>query len=228
MKIAALYSGGKDSTFALQRVMKLGREVVCLVSLKSANPASYMFHVPNIDIVKLQAKALGLPLIFKKTAGIKEEELKDLKAALNEAKKKYAIEGVVSGAVASEYQRYRVEAVCADLGLKSIVPLWRIEPEKYLMEEISQGFEIIFSSVSSDGFDPNWLGKKLDLQALEELKKLRDKFGLHLSGEGGEYETLVLDGPIFNKKVVIQEADKLWKGDSGFYVVKKAKLASKK
>src|SRR3989344_5331152 len=117
MKIAALYSGGKDSTFALQRVMKLGREVVCLVSLKSANPASYMFHVPNIDIVKLQAKALGLPLIFKKTAGIKEEELKDLKAALNEAKKKYAIEGVVSGAVASEYQRYRVEAVCADLGL---------------------------------------------------------------------------------------------------------------
>lgn len=227
MKVAALYSGGKDSTFAIQRAMQQGRDVVCLISLKSANPASYMFHVPNIDMVKLQSKALGIPLIFKKTEGIKEEELKDLKSALNAAKKLYKIEGVVSGAIASEYQRYRVEAVCADLGLKSIAPLWHLEPERYLLEEIKEGFEIIFSSVASNGFDPSWLGRKFDLQALEDLKKLRDKFGAHLSGEGGEYETLVIDGPMFKKKIVITQADKLWKEDSGFYVIKKAKLASK-
>jgi len=228
MKIAALYSGGKDSTFAIYRAIQQGREIACLITLKSANPASYMFHVPNIDIVKLQAKALGIPLVFKKTAGIKEEELKDLRAALIAAKKKYNIEGVVSGAIASEYQRYRVETVCADLGLKSIAPLWHLDPERYLSEEIKDSFDIIITAVASGGFDPSWLGRKLDLLALEDLKKLHAKFGVHLSGEGGEYESMVLDCPLFKKKLLIEDAEKVWREDSGFYIVKKAKLVAKK
>jgi len=227
MRVAVLFSGGKDSTFSAYRAIQQGREIACLIAMKSANPASYMFHVPNIDLVKLQSRAIGVPLIFKKTLGVKEEELKDLKSALTAAKKLYKIKGVVCGAIASEYQRYRVEAVCADLGLKSIAPLWHLDPERYLMELIREGFEVIMSAVASDGFDPAWLGRKLDMFTLDDLKKLRDKYGMHLGGEGGEYETLVLDGPIFKKKIVIQKADKLWKGDSGFYVVKKAKLANK-
>jgi len=227
MRVAALFSGGKDSTFSVYRAIQQGRDIACLIAMKSANPASYMFHVPNIDIVKLQSRALGIRLIFKRTAGVKEEELKDLKSALTAAKKLYKIQGVVSGAIASEYQRYRVEAVCADLGLKSLAPLWHLDPERYLVELIREGFEIIFSSVASDGFDSSWLGRKLDMQALEDLKRLRDKYGMHIGGEGGEYETLVLDGPIFNKKIVIQKSENQWKGDSGFFIVKKAKLASK-
>jgi len=228
MKIAALFSGGKDSTFALHRAIGQGREVACLITLKSANPASYMFHVPNVDMVKLQAKALGIPLIFKKTPGIKEEELKDLKAALTAAKRQYKIEGVVSGAIASEYQRYRVEAVCADLGLKSIAPLWHLDPERYLIELIKEGFEAIIVSVAAGGFDASWLGRKLDLQTLEDLKRVRDKFGVHIGGEGGEYETLVIDGPIFTKRIEIVDAEKIWKEDSGVFIVKKAKLVKKK
>ena len=227
MRVAVLFSGGKDSTFSAYRAVQQGREIACLIAMKSANPASYMFHVPNIDIVKLQSRAIGVPLIFKKTAGIKEEELKDLKGALMAAKRLYKIKGVVTGAIASEYQRYRIEAVCVDLGLKTIAPLWHLDPERYLMELIREGFEVVMSSVASDGFDPSWLGRKLDMFMLDDLKKLRDKYGMHLSGEGGEYETLVLDGPIFKKKIVIQKADKIWKGDSGFYIVKKAKLAMK-
>jgi len=228
MKLAALFSGGKDSTFAIHRVQQQGREVSCLLTLKSANPASYMFHAPNIDMVKLQAKALGLHLIFKKTSGLKEEELKDLKSALTAAKRLYKIDGVVSGAIDSEYQRYRVEAVCADVGLKSLAPLWHLEPERYLIELIKEGYEIIIVSVASGGLDQTWLGRKLDLQALEDLKRVRDKFGIHISGEGGEYETLVIDGPIFNKKIEILEFEKVWKEDSGIFIVKKAKLVNKK
>ena len=227
MKVAALFSGGKDSTFSVYRAMQQGRDVVCLIAMKSANTASYMFHVPNIDLVKLQSRAIGVPLIFRKTAGVKEEELKDLKLALIAAKKLYKIQGVVCGAIASEYQRFRVETVCADLGLKSLAPLWHLDADRYMSELVKEGFEIIISAVASDGFEPNWLGRKLDLQALEDMRKLRDKYGMHISGEGGEYETFVTDGPIFGKKIIIQKAEKVWKGDSGVYVIKKAKLASK-
>lgn len=227
MKVAALYSGGKDSTYALYRAIQQGRDVVVLIVIKSKNQASYMFHIPNIDIVKLQAKALGIPLIFRETTGLKEKELVDLKAAIQEAKEKYKIEGVVSGAVASEYQRYRIETICADLGLRSICPLWHLDPEKYIMSFLKDGFETIFTGVAAHGLTPDWLGKKFDEAALQELKDLHHKFGLHLSGEGGEYETLVIDGPIFKKKIKIEKAETLWRGDSGFYIIKKAMLVKK-
>ena len=227
MKVAVLYSGGKDSTYAMHRAIEQGRQVVCLVSLKSKNPSSYMFHVPNIDMVKLQAKGLDIPLIFRNTEGIKEKELKDLRNALLEAKKKYNIEGVVSGAVASEYQRYRVETVCADLGLKSIAPLWHLDAKRYITDFINDGFKAIIIAVAADGFDQHWLGRSVNLEAIDDLQKLHYKFGIHIGGEGGEIETFVTDGPIFKKKIEIEEFEKVWQHDVGFYIIKKAKLAKK-
>src|SRR3989338_906625 len=227
MKVAVLFSGGKDSTYAMHRAMEQGREIVCLVSLRSKNPDSYMFHVPNIDMVKEQSKAIGIPILFRSTEGIKEKELKDLRNVLLEAKKKYNIEGVVSGAVASEYQRYRVETVCADLGLKSIAPLWHLDPKRYMTDFINDGFKALIVSVAADGFSKDWLGKPINLETLEELQKLHDKFGIHIGGEGGEIETFVTDGPIFKKKIEIEEFEKVWQNDVGFYVIKKAKLAKK-
>ncbi|MBI4095971.1 MAG: TIGR00289 family protein [DPANN group archaeon] len=228
MKLASLYSGGKDSTYSMYEAGQQGHKVVVLVSMKSKNQASYMFHIPNIDLVKLQAKALGIPLIFRKTAGVKEEELADLRAAILEAKEKYKIEGVVSGAVASEYQRQRIAKICEELGLESVCPLWHREPEEYISEFLKDGFEAIFAGVASHGLTEKWLGRPFDSAALQELKELNQKFKIHISGEGGEYETLVVDGPIFKKKLVIEEAETLWRGDSGVYVVKKAKLVAKK
>jgi ABC transporter with metal-binding/Fe-S-binding domain ATP-binding protein len=228
MRVAVLYTGGKDSTFAMYRAIQQGREITCLITLKSENPSSYMFHTSNIELIKtLHTKALGVPIVFKKTKGVKEEELKDLKAALQLAIKKYKIEGVVIGAVASEYQRYRVETVCADLGLRCIAPLWHLDPEVYISEFIKEGFKAIFSSVSVEGMGEAWLGRVLDAEALADLKKLNAKFGVHIGGEGGEFETFVLDGPIFKKKIEIQDAEKIWKEDRGVYLIKKAKLTKK-
>jgi ABC transporter with metal-binding/Fe-S-binding domain ATP-binding protein len=228
MKVAVLYTGGKDSVFAMQRAMQQGREIACLITIKSDNPSSYMFHTTNIDFIKsLHSKALGIPVIFKKTKGIKEEELRDLKAALQLAIKKYKIEGVVSGAVASEYQRYRVETVCADLGLRSLAPLWHLDPNIYLSEFLREGFEAIFSSVSTEGMGQTWLGRQLDVLAMDDLKKLHAKFGIHIGGEGGEFETFVVNGPIFKKRIEIQDAEKFWREDHGTYLIKKARLAKK-
>jgi len=228
MRVAVLYTGGKDSTFATYRAKQQGREVVCLITLKSENQSSYMFHTANIDWVKeLQAKALGIPMIMKKTKGVKEEELKDLKIALQQAIKKYRIEGVVSGANASEYQRYRVETVCADLGLRSIAPLWHLDPEKYIIEMMREGFEIIFSAVSTEGMGKDWLGRAFDMQALEDLKKLHAKFGIHIGGEGGEFETFVINGPLFSKKIQVNVAEKIWQEDHGVFKINDAKLVKK-
>ena len=227
MKLASLYSGGKDSTYSAYKAGQHGHKVVVLVSMKSKNKESYMFHIPNIDLVKLQAKALGIPLIFRRTEGVKEEELADLRAAILEAKEKYGIEGVVSGAVASEYQRQRIAKICEELGLESVCPLLHLEPEEYISEFLKEGFEAIFTGVASHGLTEKWLSRQFDSAALQELKELNQKFKIHISGEGGEYETLVVDGPIFKKKLLIEEAETLWRGDSGIYVVKKAKLIAK-
>ncbi len=227
MKIAALFSGGKDSTFAAYRMIQKGREIAVLVSLKSANPTSYLFHTPNIYLVELQSKAMGIPIIFRKTEGLKEKEIKDLRLALAEAKREYNIQGVVTGAVASEYQRFRTEAVCTDLGLRTLAPLWHLDAERCIEEMIKEGFEIIITAVAADGFDSSWLGRKLDMECLADLKKLKDKFGIHVGGEGGEYETLVVDGPIFKKKLEILETETIWEGDSGRLNITKAKLVSK-
>ncbi len=187
-----------------------------------------MFHSANINWVKdLQAKALGVPMIFKKTKGVKGDDLKDLKAALQMAIKKYNIDGVVFGANASEYQRYRIEAACADLGLRTIVPLWHIDPAKYMSDFINDGFETIFVSVAAEGLNQGWLGRKYDLQALEDLKILHAKFGINIGGEGNEFETFVINGPIFKKRIEIIEAEKIWKDEHGIYDIKKAKLAKK-
>ncbi|MBD3263092.1 TIGR00289 family protein [Candidatus Woesearchaeota archaeon] len=227
MKVAVLFSGGKDSVFALHRAIEQGRDIAVLVAIKSENPYSYMFHIPNIDMVKLQAKAIGIPIIFRKTKGIKEKELKDLELALKKAMRDYKIEGVVSGAVASQYQRFRIEAICSDLGLRSLALLWHLDPEIYLTELIKAGFKVIITSVSAHGFDESWLGRELNTETLEKLKLMHQRYGIHLSGEGGEFETIVLDGPVFKKKIEIQEAEKIWKGDHGQYVIKKAKLVKK-
>lgn len=228
MRVAVLYTGGKDSTFSIYRAIQQGREVVCLVTLRPENQGSFMFHAANIDWVKtLQAKALGIPMIFKKTKGVKGDDLRDLKAALQTAIKKYKIEGVVFGSNASEHQRYRIEAACADLGLRTIAPLWHLNPEKYITEFIREGFEVIFVAISAEGLNQDWLGRKYDLQALEDLKRLNAKFGVHVGGEGGEFETFAINGPIFKKKIEIKDAERIWRDERGIYSIKDAKLVKK-
>jgi diphthine-ammonia ligase len=225
MRIAALFSGAKDSTFAVYKVMQTGHEVRYLISIVSENPESYMFHHPNVEWTKMQAGAMGIPIVMKKTAGEKEKELEDLEAVLQEIKPD--IEGIVSGALASRYQKSRIDNICRELGLESLAPLWGADPERHWNEILGTGFEVIITAVACEGLGREWLGRRINREALLELKNLSEKHGFNLAGEGGEFETLVLDGPIFNKKLRIIEADKVWKEDSGSYLIKKLDLVGK-
>jgi len=156
LKLAALVSGGKDSFYAMHLMQKQNYEISCFVTLKSDNQDSYMYHTPNVDLVKKQAKFCRIPLIMQKTKGVKEEELVDMELALIKAKK-YGIQGVVTGAIFSNYQRERVEKVCDKLGLKVFSPLWHMNQEHEMRCIVDAGFEFIISSIAADGLDKSWL-----------------------------------------------------------------------
>ena len=226
MKVAVLFSGGKDSTMAYYKAIEDGHEVKYLVSLISDNPSSYLFHVANIHIAELSAQALGVEFIKKVTKGIKEEELEDLTNILKELKDN-GVEAIYSGALHSVYQKSRIDKICDELGLKSCAPLWHSDPEDYMREIIELGFEVIITSVSAEGLDESWLGKKIDYSVLDDIIKLNKKYGMHMAFEGGEAETLVLDGPPFSKKIKIIDSEVIWDRDNGFYLIKDAVLEDK-
>ncbi len=223
MKVDALISGGKDSMYATYLAIKSGLDVKYVVSVISRNPESYMFHVPNIELTKYQAKAMGIPLIQETTEGIKEEELEDLKKALEKIRDE--IDGVVTGAVQSNYQKQRIDKICNELGLKSVAPLWQKNPLELIKQMVADGFEIIITAVAAPPLDEKWLGRRID-DCLNELIELNRKNKIHVGGEGGEYETFVLNCPLFNKKIEILDSVKHWdaKIRSGWLEIKKIVL----
>ncbi len=228
MKAAAiLFSGGKDSTMALYKALDEGWEVKYLLSIHSANPHSYMFHVPNIHLTQLLSDALEIPLIQRETPGEKEKELKDLKNAFLELKNR-GVNAIFTGAIASEYQKSRIDQLCHEIGLESHAPLWHQDPEEYMQEVVDLGFEVIITSVAAEGLDESWLGRLIDESQLVELKKLHEIHRLHMAFEGGEAETLVLNGPIFKKKLHILKSRNVWNRDSGYMVIEDALLENKK
>lgn len=223
MLVAVLATGGKDSALSLYHALQEGYEVQCLVSMIPLREDSWMFHYPNIQLVSLFADAAVLPIIKTETAGIKEEEVEDLKHVIS----RLDVEGVVSGAISSNYQKSRLERICLELNLKCITPLWQRDPMDILTEIQELRFDVIFTGVYAHGFDAGWLSRRIDKAAVDGLVDLHNKFGVSLVGEGGEYETLVLDAPFFTKRIAVIESEKVWKDGSGFLSIHKAELEDK-
>jgi diphthine-ammonia ligase len=226
MRLGVLFSGGKDSTLALQKAAEK-EEVVCLITLVSENKESYMFHTPNIDVTAFQAEALGLPLIKKMTEGKPEEELKDLEKAVAQAIEDFKIEGVVTGAVESVYQAARIQQICNRLGVWCVNPLWKRNQKALLEEIVAEGYNVIISGVFAYPLDKKWLGKQIDESIIGKLVALSEEYGLSPSGEGGEIETTVLDAPLFKKKIEVLDAEVEAKGNSGVFRIKRARLTEK-
>ncbi|MDO8623646.1 MAG: diphthine--ammonia ligase [archaeon] len=212
MKLGVLFSGGKDSCYSAYLEKKAGHELACLISIFSENKESFMFHTPSIEKVKKQSEVMQIPLLIEKTKGKKEEELKDLEKAIKKAKEKYKIEGIVTGAIRSVYQAERIQKICDKLNLKCINPLWQKEEIGYLEELIKNKFEIVIVGIGAEGFDESWLGKKINKDTLNELKDIKEKFGINVSFEGGEAETFVLWCPLFKKRLKIIKCKKIMDG----------------
>jgi diphthine-ammonia ligase len=226
MQLGVLCSGGKDSLFSCGMARER-EEVTCLITVHSKNEESYLFHTPNVGLVRLQARAAGLPLVEVDTEGIKEEELADLGRALDMAQEGYGIEGVVTGAILSVYQAARIQRLCQDHSLWCFNPLWHTDQEAYLQALCDQGYDVLVSGVFSAPFDESWLGRKIDARALAELKQYAVQYQITLTGEGGEYETFVADAPFFTHRIEIVTATKEYANYRGVYRITDARLVEK-
>ncbi len=220
VRVAALFSGGKDSTYAAWVAMQRGWEVTHLLSIVSEDPDSMLFHVPNVHLTPLLAEAMGVPLLQEAAAPGEAGELE----ALRRIFRRVEAEGVVVGAIASDYQQERVHRIAHETGLRVFAPLWRHDPARLVRDYLAAGFEIVFSSVSAEGLGPEWLGRRWDEACVRDLLRLHETRGVHPCGEGGELETLVLNGPCFRQAVEVTAAHPSWRGTSGVWIVDGARL----
>ena len=225
MKLAALFSGGKDSTYAIFLAKKLGHTVDVLLTLNPHSEESHLLHYPNVEFTHLQAESMKIPqLIEKITSNESENETEKLNNLIINAMENYSIDGIVHGGILSDYQKDNFSLICEKNHLKVISPLWKKEPVSYMQELLDNNFEYIMTTVSSDGLDDSWLGKKINENRLNELKKLQEKFSFNLNFEGGEAETFVINCPLFEKSLKIQDSAVKWDGYRGRFEILEAKL----
>lgn len=205
MKVGILFSGGKDSTYAAWLAKKMGYEVECLITLVSKNKESFMFHTPAIELCEKQAKLMNMPIIIRETAGEKELELRDLKRAIEKAVVKHNIQGIVTGAVESVYQATRIQKICDELGLECFNPLWQKNQEELLCDLVKNKFEIVISGVFAYPLDQKWLGRRINESFIEKIKEMNRKYSISMAGEGGEFESFVINCPMFKNPIKIKD-----------------------
>jgi diphthine-ammonia ligase len=225
MKLASLFSGGKDSMFATYIAKKQGHEIKCLLTLFPKSDESHLLHHPNIKWTKLQAEAMQIPqLTIISNSDDTENELSLLENLVKTAKDEYGIEGLVHGGIKSIFQKEKFEKICLRYGLTVIAPLWNLESEQYMNDLVEANFIFIMITVSSDGLDDSWLGKSIGTSEISILKKLSEKFGFNLNFEGGESETFVTDCPLFSHSIKINHTEKKWDGYRGRFEIVDAEL----
>jgi diphthine-ammonia ligase len=203
MKLGILFSGGKDSCYAAYLAKQEGNELTCLITMFSENPDSYMFHTPSIEKTKKQAEVMNIPLVIGNTKGKKEEELEDLEKVIIDVKEKYDVEGIVTGALHSDYQATRIQKICDKLDLKCINPLWHKDEFEYLQELIDAKFKIIIVGVAAFPLDESWLGREIDENFMKDVRELYEKYKIHPAGEGGEFETFVIGCELFDRELKV-------------------------
>lgn len=200
MKIGALFSGGKDSCLALHKAVKVGKKINVLLSIMPENKDSFMFHKPDLKLLKKQAEMLDIKLIIQKTKGKKDEELKDLKKLIEKSK----INELVIGGIKSNYQGERIKKICGKLNIKLYAPLWGYDAEKLWKELLDEGFKVIITKIASEGIPKEFIGEIIDSDKLEKLEKLSKKHGFRMDFEGGDAETAVLYMPEFKKEIKLE------------------------
>ena len=223
MRLAALYSGGKDSTFAMYLAEQMGNEILALVNIVPSDKGSWIFHTPNLDVVPVMAEAMGLPLVTAESDGTEEGDMDALGTAL----KSLDIDGVVVGALWSDYQWDRMNKVLGGLDLVMVAPLWRKDQDMVYDEMVAAGIEAMIVGVFAEGLDESWLGRRLDMDTKKDLIVLRERYGVSIMGEGGEYESMTLDSPMHRKRLKVIDAQKTMDRNAGTYDVSSIELIDK-
>lgn len=225
MKLGIFFSGGKDSTYTILKAIKDKHKVKYLFTVKPKKSDSYMFHSVALEITKIQAKLMNIKHFYIKVSGEKEREVNELIKKLKKFSKK--IDAIGIGGIRSKYQYERFKKICDKLNLKLYAPLLSVNCLEYWNLLLEKKFKIIFTKVSAEGLERNFLGKIIDRSFLDELIERSKKYGFDLCFEGGEAETLVLDCPLFRKEIEIKEFEIISENLSHFLKIYKIKLKKK-
>ncbi|MDI6824527.1 MAG: diphthine--ammonia ligase [Bacillota bacterium] len=208
MRCFVSWSGGKDSCLALWRARRSGAEIGYLVTTYSGKTGRTMAHGFPLELVRAQAEALGVELVAVGT-GWEEYEVR-FKAAIAGLRER-GVEAGVFGDIDLPEHREWVERVSREAGLDALLPLWGADQSDLLREWVNEGFTAVIVAVRSD-LGLEWLGRRLDRRCLAELDRALTQRGLSPSGESGEYHTLVVDGPLFQRPLEVHEAVPVLRG----------------
>ncbi|NGM69603.1 diphthine--ammonia ligase [Natronolimnobius sp. AArcel1] len=230
-----LFSGGKDSSWAVYQALEAGLSVERLVTVHPSED-SYMYHVPATDLASLAAESMGIKLIDVDPGDLEadsvpdssvqgDDELEPLEAALVDLEDELegGIAGVTAGAVESEYQTSRIQGMCDRLECDLFAPLWQENPRDLADAMLEAGFEIMIIQAAAHGLDESWLGRTLDHEEIADLEVLNEEYGVHILGEGGEFETVVVDGPHMDQRLDL-EYEREWEGTRGRLRITDARL----
>jgi diphthine-ammonia ligase len=198
MRVAILWTGGKDSFSAYEKILEEGHKVVCLVTFTGGKP--FLCH--PIECMELQSTALGLPY---RMVNVHEPYLQGYRKALKSLIKEFGIEAIATGdiAVVDDFHGNWIDDVCKGTKLAILRPLWEINRHEHLKRLLVSGSKIVFTCVMKKWFDQSWLGRIMDDKTIVELEAYSQKYGIDPCGEGGEYHTMVLDSPKFNQRIDI-------------------------
>ena len=205
MQVVVSWSGGKESCFACYKAILEGFEVSHLLNFVSKDERC-MYHGLDSKLMVAQSQAIGIPLIQREVTWDTYEGA--FKAVMIELKQ-MGVKGSVFGDIDVQEHKDWVDRVCSEVGITSIEPLWGLNPEQILTDFIDGGFEAIVVNTKADIFGEEWLGRKVDRSFFEDLRKLHSKHNVHICGEWGEYHTLVLDGPIFKRRIKILDSKRV-------------------
>ena len=200
MKVAVLASGGKDSTYASWWALMQGWSIEAMITVKIVGDDSMMFQLQNTEIAQYQAKSIGVKWINVISQGVEDKEIDELEETIRNLNQD--LDAIVVGALRSDYQKTRIERMCERLDLISYCPLWHHDSLEHMNSLIEHGFDVRIVSVSCEGLDESWLGEKISKESLEKLIDLSEKYRFNLDGEGGEFETITLNAPHFEKAII--------------------------
>ncbi len=226
MKVVVSWSGGKDSCFACYKARAQGYEVSYLINFISREFRRVSFHGTRARLISRQAQAIGIPLVqytVPPDMSLYEQRFKKAVSAL----KRNGVEGMVFGDIYLQEHRDWIERVCGELGITPLLPLWGMAPERVLGGFIEAGFEALIISAKADIFDEKWLGRRIDRSFLFDLKQLEQGKELDVCGEHGEYHTLVVDGPLFWKRLQVTYGDRVQRDGRWFLDIPGCRLKSK-
>jgi diphthine-ammonia ligase len=224
MRVFISWSGGKDCNYARYLAERRGLEVQYLLNMVSEDGKLSWSHNMPTEILEAQAQAIGVPLIQHRTNQADYEAV--YKKAIAELKKQ-GITGGVFGDIDFEPHREWVTRVCSEAGIEPILPLWGLSQDKIIEDFITSRHKAKVVVTKAELMGEEWLGCTVNRSFIRDLNELRQTKNITPCGEAGEYHTLVIDGPLFKKRMVIQETSKNLRDGYWFLDIKKYELKKK-